>query len=390
MRRRDSEARRTALAIGLSAAIVALSFVTFGRWLLPRPRRSAPPAVSVTTSAKPADPDAPAVDDFEPLDRVTAFVRAEQGARIDAPGGIGRLDIPPGALRHDTTVSIVRYATSHEEAITPYATDLLPDGLRLRRPVRFELELPLGLDPEQAEIAVYEPGSQSWRAEYDQQPADDGHSLAAELHHFSLRRIRIRPGLNFPYDASRGRATFYLESDAGNTYERYIESRWNAVPRRSGSYRDLMRIHRVGRHELILSGRLRAVTAARPRPEVFRDHRRTVAMPPGVPQARTGWVRIRRLNRAGDPTGHEVIARVNDYGPGPAPRRAGVIVDMSRATAEALGLVWGRDFGLSERDRNVAWMKVGPRPDARPLRYMPVRVEAYEPRPPRAFSCRLP
>jgi hypothetical protein len=195
--------------------------------------------------------------------------------------------------------------------------------------------------------------------------------------------------MSFPRPERAGRATFYLESDAGNTFERYVQGRWRAVDRSSRDYRELMALGRVGRHDLIASGRLRAITAPRPRTEVFDNGRRTVAMPAGAPEARTGWVEIERLDAQGEPTGRRVVARVNDIGPGPGPRAAGVVLDMSRATTEALGLRWGEDFGLSEREPDLAWMSVENPDTGRSLRYVPVRVRAYEAQPARSEPCRL-
>ncbi|RMG45219.1 MAG: hypothetical protein D6718_08115 [Acidobacteria bacterium] len=382
---RRAERRRQWAAAGIAAAILAASLLTFGRYVLPR-RWSRTPTPAAAASRGSTEPG-PA--DLEPIDRTSRRVSAERGGELSAPGGLARLRIPPGGLPRDTTVTIVRYRDHHPADLTGFVYDLRPEGLQLTRPARFEMALPPGVQPEEAEIAVYDPATGAWTAEPAQEPTEDGDGLAARLAHFSLRRIRIRPGMNFPYDPHRGRATFYLESDAGNTFERYIEGRWRAVRRRTRAYRDLMRLQRAGRHELILSGRLRAVTGPRPRPEVFEDERRTVAMPAGVPEARTGWVRVRRLDAAGRPTGQEVVARVNDYGPGPEPRRAGVIVDLSRAAAEALGLVWGRDFGLAEDNPNLAWIRLDDPATGRRLRYVPVAVEAYDPRPPRAHRCRL-
>jgi len=146
---------------------------------------------------------------------------------------------------------------------------------------------------------------------------------------------------------------------------------------------------RMKRKSLIGTGRIRAVTGARPRPEVFRDHRRTVAMPSGAPAARTGWVRLTLLDAAGEPTPRRVVARVNDFGPGPTARSAGVIVDMSRATAEALGLEWGRDFGISGTNPDLAWIKFNPPGGESGNRFVDLRVEPFEPFGNSGFSCRL-
>ncbi len=393
MSRKPRERWQVPVAVGLAVALVFLSLLVFGPQVLellrsrPRsPARRQEAARSATP--RPGRADEPTFGDMEPLDRVVVPVRAAEGASIVAPGGLARLEIPPDALPGDRRVVMVRWLVDHPADPTGYALDLQPEGLTFRRPVRLEMALPPGLEPSQAEIVVYDPASRRWVPERDQAPSSDGTRLVARLSHFSLRRIRIHPGMNFPYDPDRGRATFYLETDAGNTFERLVEGRWKAVRRRTSAYRELMKMGRLGRHDLILSGRLRAITGPRPRPEVFEDERRTVAMPAGVPEARTGWVEIERLDAEGRPTGVRVIARVNDYGPGPAPRRAGVIVDMTRATMEALGFTWGKEFGLANGNPDIAWIRV---PDGRGgiTHHVPIRVRAFEPRTPRSWACRL-
>ncbi|MDQ7086517.1 MAG: hypothetical protein Q9Q13_01080 [Acidobacteriota bacterium] len=317
-------------------------------------------------------------------------IRADRGGALVSPDGAVRLELPPHALAHDMDVEIIRYAVTGDDVIDAFAYDLQPDGLQLKRPAQFSVALPPGFQPEEVEVSVYDLARAAWVREPDQEVAAGGDRLLARLAHFSLRRLRIRPGLRFPFEPHHGRATFYLESDAGNNFERYLEGRWAAVRRRTGTYRELMRMGRLSRMSLITSGRLRAITAARPTPTVFLDERRTAAMPAGAPEAITGWVRVRRLDARGRPTGQEVVVRVNDYGPGPAPRRAGVIIDLSRSAMEALGLEWGRDFGLAEDNPDLAWIRIDPGSGEDPvLHYLPVAVEAYQPQPRRAPSCRL-
>ncbi|MDH3284903.1 MAG: hypothetical protein OEQ13_09180 [Acidobacteriota bacterium] len=380
---------RQSVAAAVASAAILVGFVmVFGPPVLERVRLSGhAPGRGAETRA----PDeAPGLDDLDPIDRVTAAVRATDGGSVTGPGGLSRLEVPPGALDKDVSVELVRYAVHAPADPTGFAVDLRPDGLRFRDPARLELRVPPGLDPAAVEIAVFDPETGSWQPELDQEFDAEQDVLRARIHHFSLRRVRIRPGIEFPYDPSRARGTFYMEADAGNTFERYLEGRWRAVEHRTTEYRELMRLDRSGRHALIVSGRLRAITGARPRPEVFRDHKRTVAMPAGAPEARTGWVRITRLDQEGRETPHRVVARVNDFGPGPAARRTGVVVDMTRSTMEALGLTWGGDFGLARDGGNLAWIRHRPGETSPPLRYVPLRVESYDPQPARSFSCRLP
>jgi hypothetical protein len=387
--------RQRGWAVAIAAGLILLALILFG----PRSYRSLSPSQDASDMASgsgeavepwlPSVEGEPGPEDLFELERVQQHVRPDAPAHLEARGGLVRLDLPAGTVSQPTIVELVRYRVDHPASLDEQAFDLQPDGLSLHRPVRFGVALPLGVQPDEVEIARYDPSSGRWRAEARQSPTDDGAFLEARLRHFSLRRLRVRPGMSFPRPERAGRATFYLESDAGNTFERYVQGRWRAVDRRGRSYRELMALGRVGRHELIASGRLRAITAPRPRREVFDDGRRTVAMPAGSPQARTGWVQIERLDASGEPTGPRVVARVNDIGPGPGPRAAGVVLDMSRATTEALGLRWGEDFGLSELNPDLAWMSVRDPASGRDLRYVPVRVRAYEAQPARREPCRL-
>lgn len=386
-----SRRRQRNWAIAIAGTVIVLALVLFGRATLFELQREAERA-RVPSEPRPWLPDtgdAPGPEDLVEVERIRAEVHPDRASRLESAGGLARLDLPPGSVSRPTTVELVRYAIEGTPAIDPNVYDLQPDGLSLRRPAEVRLSLPLGVQPDEVELAVFDPVSGVWRAEAVQARSADGRFVGADVQHFSLRRLRLRPGMAFPRPASSGRATFYLETDPGNTFERYVENRWRAVRRSSSSYRELMALDRVGRHSLIAMGRLRAITAARPRPEIFLDERRTVAMPAGAPEARTGWVEIERLDGRGEPTGRRVVARVNDFGPGPAPRRAGVILDMSRATTEALGLRWGEEFGVAEDNPNLAWISIRDEVTQRTLHYVPVRVSAYEARPERTSSSRL-
>jgi hypothetical protein len=385
--------RQRSWAIAIATALILVALLVFGshryRSLSPVTTGDEAAGAEAPEPWLPSTEEEPGPEDLVEVERVQQRVRPAEPARLEARGGLARLELPPGTVTQPTIVELVRYRVDHPASLDEQAFDLQPDGLTLHRPVRFGVALPLGVQPEEVEIARYDPSSGRWRAEARQSPTPDGRRVEAELRHFSLRRLRIRPGMSFPRPERAGRATFYLESDAGNTFERYVQGRWRAVGRSSRDYRELMALGRVGRHDLIASGRLRAITAPRPRTEVFDNGRRTVAMPAGAPEARTGWVQIERLDAHGEPTGRRVVARVNDIGPGPGPRAAGVVLDMSRATTEALGLRWGEDFGLSELDPDLAWMSVEDPATGRSLRYVPVRVRAYEAQPARSEPCRL-
>ncbi len=391
-----AQRRQSALAVIITIVIVGAGFILFGPRLYQAVSRVSPESdeqnrpLPVPSGTFQRGPGAEILATMDKIDRTSVRIRADRGGALISPDGAVRLEVPPFALTRDMDVEIVRYAVEGEDVIDAFVYDLQPDGLRLQRPAKLSMALPLGYQPDEVEVSVYDLASAAWVREPDQQLAPDGDRLLARLAHFSLRRLRIRPGLRFPFEPHHGRATFYLESDAGNNFERYLEGRWTAVRRRTRTYRELMRIGRLGRMSLISSGRLRAITAARPAPMVFLDERRTAAMPAGAPEAITGWVRVRRLDARGEPTGEEVVVRINDYGPGPAPRRAGVIIDLSRSAMEALGLEWGRDFGLADDNPDLAWIRLDSRAEAQPvLHYLPVEIEAYDPQPRQAPSCRL-
>ncbi len=387
MKEHSPHRRQKWTAIAVAALIVALGAVLLAPYV-PNVFEREPPVENVSAAPRPPIPPVgrgePGPENLVPIDRSRLHVTAAEGGTLSAPGGGLRLELPPRALRQDTTLEIVRFAVAEGAAVDHFAYDLQPDGLELARPARVHVDAPLGFAPDELELVVYDIPEGRWLPEPDQARSPDGSGVDALISHFSLRRIRVRPGMDFLTDEQKGRGTFYLESDAGNNFERLTDGRWVPVAQRSASYRDLMRLGRLGRMDLITSGRLRAITAARPLPTVFRDRRRTVAMPPGAPAARTGWVKLTRLDARGEPTGHEVIARLSDYGPGPAPRAAGVIADLSRATMEALGLRWGEHFGVGGDNPDLAWIRVPVDGERPPLRYVPLAVEAYDPQPVRS------
>jgi hypothetical protein len=371
--------RQRIWAVGIASTLIVLALVLFG----PPTGRSG----SADAPAPPDDPEpwmasgaqVPGPEHLEEVERVQKRVLPDQSARLATRGGGASLELPEGTVTRPTLVELVRYRVDHPRSLDARAYDLQPDGLSLHRPVRLSMALPLGVQPNEVEVARYDPRSGRWRAEARQAPAPDGTAITADLRHFSLRRLRIRPGMDFPRPEGAGRATFFLESDAGNTFERYVEGRWRAVPERTRGYRELMASGRLGRHELIAGGRLRAVSAPRPEPRVLDDGVRTVALPEDAPQARTGWVEVERLDGSGRATGQRVVARVTDVGPPPGQRAAGVVVQLSRATAEALGLTWGEDFGVTDTRPNRAWIALTDPEHDDPLRYVPVRVRSCPP-----------
>lgn len=332
-------------------------------------------------------PAEPKLADIGFVDRVSSPVQASEGGTIAAPGGEAQLSIPPDALSEDTTVEIARFAVDHEQDLTGYAVDLLPDGLQLQQPAQVSFQVPAGVSADALQIVVFEPTSGRWMPEPRQQPTGASDTvISAEIDHFSLRRLRIRPGMNFPYDPNRTRGTLLLASDAQNGFEQLVDGRWRSVRRASARYRELIKIGRVGRHSLIVTGRLRAVSAPRPRPELILDQRRTVSLPAGAAEARTGWARVTLLDPFGRATEQSVIARVVGSGPKPGLQRAGVAVALSRATLEALGLRWSREFGIDPDNPERVFIRYDASIDADApqsagflLPYVPIRVEAYQP-----------
>lgn len=381
---------------------IVLACVSFGpqvyRFIRPAPISFGPGALAPggedgadmrPTATRGAETGEPGWSDLEPVDRASA--RYEPGRALDlgAPGGLGRLELSADALEIDRDISIVRYEVADHPDATGYALDLLPDGLQLQSPARLVLPLPQGVLAEQAEIVVLDTETGAWIPEPDQGVGEDGRTLVAGLTHFSLRRIRVRPGLAYPFQAGRGRATLRLESDHQNTFQRYVDGRWKKVARESTSYRELMRAGRRGRLALILTGRLRALATGLRRAEVMRDHQRIVSLPASSPHAHTGWVMLHRIDASGHRSGQSVIARV--AGP-PVPDdlvRAGVVAQLSRATLEALGLEWGREMGLDPSGGELAWLRVpGGGEEEEMLAHLPVELEAYE--GPRARAATLP
>jgi hypothetical protein len=386
------ERKQRKWAIGITIAVIALSILGIAPQVslrfLTAGASAPPPALTSPPEVERAGDDEPGLGDLMEIDQSAGLALPSSPSSIRAPGGIARLAIPEGAVQAATRIEMVRHAVRHEADPTGFAVDLKPDGLTFARAVRLEMPIPAGLTADDVEIVVYEPSEGSWVPEERQAPGSAAGTLVALIDHFSLRRLRIRPGLDYPGSSRRGRGTFFLTSSAGQTFERYVEGQWQTVRPASRHYRELMQLGRMGRHALILSGRLRAVSAARPHTEVLSDEELTVGVPAGSRAARTGWVRIRRLDAAGEPSGDEVIARVNDFAPASGARRAGVVVVMSRAVVEALGLTWGVDFGLDEADAETTWIRVRDDGDEPPLPYIPVQVEACEPEQAAALSPR--
>ena len=315
-----------------------------------------------------------------PLDTVSEVVSAKEGGKLALKDNSLSMAIPPGALDKDKNLSITRVSVLNQQGNTSdYVYKCEPEGLKFKKSIEMNFAIPYKYDPQIIEVVYLDSNSQSWISDVRQNIFPDQERIISRPKQFARRRIRVKPGKEIEGNTNCGRATFYLESDAGNNYEELIGTRWRYIRRRTKRYRELMRSHRLGRQELLEAGLLHAITGARPEVEIFQNESFSVAMPSDSLEARTGWVRIIRLDHMGQPTGHEVIARVNDYGPGLQARRCGVIIDMTKAVAEGLGLIWGKDFGVTGYMNNIGYLLVKDGPNGKTSRYLRVRVEAISP-----------
>ncbi len=249
----NRERRQTAaawLVAGLALGAAALALSPWFSWRFaiapfqPGGGAGDEPAGSRAVQAAPAQRD-PDPSELLPVDAAAAEVPALRGGRVAGPSGAARLDLPPGALPADARVEIARLAEP-DPLGGGASVDLRPEGLRLRTPARLELPVPAGFAPEQLEIAVFDADRQRWEPEPRQEFDHAGVRLVAEIEHFSFRRVRIRPGMNFPYDPKRSGATFALSDDLDQSYEKLVDGRWVAVGRRSTEYRELVQCRDAG------------------------------------------------------------------------------------------------------------------------------------------------
>lgn len=374
--------REIALTVGLAALLIAVAVGVFGprvwknAWVARSPFLNKAKSKPSPLAAAPLPEPRP--EEMVPLDQVVTTVDPLRGGGLSAPHGAAALRIPPGAVNSPTAIALSRLAVEGAADPLPQAFDLRPEGLSFERPVTLAIPFPPGADPEAVEIAVFDPQLQKWVPEPSQSAVAESQTIEAALSHFSLRRLRVRPGMNYPFDPGRARAGFLLTSDAEATFERYLEGRWQAVDRKTPAARELLKAGRMGRHALIVSGRLRAVIGPSPANEPLSDSDRAVTVPAASPLAREAWVRVRRLDEEGFPTGRETLARV--IGPTPAGLvAAGVPVRLSRGALEALGWRWDDDFGLSPGGEDPGWLRarVGPAAERQP--FFPVALQAARP-----------
>lgn len=359
------------------AAVFALGFAILAIWLQradhgPDVVGRGRPAPSRVGDAEGADPTG---WNLRAVDAAVVRASAAAGAVLRLPGGLGQLSIPDGAVARETTFTAVERRGLPPDLVV---IDLQPDGLRLQRAARLELAAPLGYALGELEIAAFDPRSGRWLREPHQAPGADGLRLVAEITHLSLRRVRIRPGMNFPYDPARVRGTFFLESDPGNVFEKLVAGKWRIVGRHTAAFRDLVKAGRARRSDLIASGRLRAVARADAPGELLSDSLRQVLLPAGAAEARTGWVRVTRLGPKGEKTTFTAVARVIVVDDA-AIERDGPVIRMSRAVMEALGLTWGVDFGVAEAHSELTTINIARNQGAPALRFVPVALDSWAP-----------
>ncbi|MFN7966118.1 MAG: hypothetical protein U0V87_10575 [Acidobacteriota bacterium] len=368
------EGRTAALLLIAGFLTVVLAMVAIGTQYFPGSRdRASGDDRSRAMSRAPRGLN-PSLADIQLVDQTRQTVRSGASAVLEAPGGIGTLELPPGAVEPGTEVQLSRFIVDHPNDLTGFALDLNPDGLQLSHPATLTMTLPPGVDSAQLEIAVYDSRTKAWVGESNQRATVDGRALVAQITHFSLRRIRIRPGMQFPSQLPDPRATVRLESDPGGFFERYVQGRWQAAPRTSASYRELVAMGRNGRLDLIRSGRLRAIAAPHNGAAAWRDGEALASLPPGSPLARTGWVRIERLDGAGQPTGRSILAEVRGTGPNRQAQQAGVEVELSRTALEQLGFQNGVDFGVDPAQPERTFMLIPAGPGLKALDYLPIRL----------------
>lgn len=383
----DRERRQTLAAWLIAALVLGSTALAFGPWtawrfVLAPFERSGDPGAGREGGRGPglapvrAEPDP---SELVAIDGAAVRFAARTGGRLLGPGGVARLDLPPQALPADGRVEIARLADPATLG-GGTAIDLRPDGLALRSPARLEMPLPAGFAPGEVEIAVFNAARARWEREPLQEYDAARSRLAAAIGHFSLRRVRIRPGMNFPYDPRRSGAVFALADDLDQTFERLVEGRWVPVGQRTPEFQALVEAGRTGRHALIAAGRLRAVVGPPKARAVVDDDRVTASLPAGVPEARTGWVRVTALDARGRPTPRVVIAQVLGETP-PALVQSGLAVRLSRAAMEQLGLVFGQDFGLDRDAPDQRWIRYTAAADGLPMFRVPVQLEPAAPPP---------
>jgi hypothetical protein len=375
------EGRTLVVLLLAGFAVIVLAMVALGTRYLSAPSSSTDLSDSGSSTPRPSKPMTrePGLGDISRLDLTEQPVRATAGATIVAPGRIARLEIPAGALETDSAIQVARLAVDHPLDLTGFAIDLLPDGLQLLQPARLSMTLPAGVDAAQIEIAVFDPQRGGWFAEQQQQLDRSGTSVSAQISHFSLRRLRVRPGMRFPSQLPIASASVRLESDADAFFERYVAGRWELVPRGSSSYRELVSIGRRGRMDLIKSGRLRSIAGASRELGRWSDRDLLASVPIDSPLRRTGWVKLERLNGKGEPSGSAVIAEVVGLGPNRSQQRAGIGIVLSRASVEALGLSYSREFGVEHPDDDISYLRVPSAPGLPPKSRLPIRVTPAQP-----------
>lgn len=370
------EGRSSALLLVAGFLTISLGLIALGTRYFPGDLGNGVP-LDPTASTRRTRTAEPGLTDLQWLDSRRSRVSATQGGVVEGSSGSCALTIPAGALQADTVVQLSRYRLEHPAAPSAEAIDLLPDGLTLTRPAELSMRLPLGIDATQVELAVFEPASRRWISEPTQHAGADGRQLIASISHFSLRRLRIRPGMSFPSALPEPRGVLRLESDENGFFEQFVKGRWQTIDRTAASYRELVSVGRAGRLDLIRSGRLRMLAGPDARAGRWSDDESLVALPPNHPAAHAETVVLQRLDSRGRPVGPVITAQVRGVGPNAAQQQLGIVAILSRHALEQLGLSSGSDFGVSAEHPELLYMRV---PDAAgqvgPLPYVTLSITA--------------
>ncbi len=123
-------------------------------------------------------------------DEVEVDVSAEDGGTVEDEAGTLELDIPPGALADDTTITLETLAQEDDTEAPVY--EFGPDGLEFEEPVTLSIEFDGNVpDGQRAALATYEGGK--W-VEIDGSTFENG-VVSGEITHFSKFSIIFVEGV---------------------------------------------------------------------------------------------------------------------------------------------------------------------------------------------------
>ncbi len=126
-------------------------------------------------------------------------ISAERGGTVEAPGGEATVEFPPGALLHDTTVTIAGYSVGGDaaRALASRAWEIGPAGLELAVPATITILTTTEVPPER-QIALSRLGGDGrWApvegaGRHSDLPA--GAAVSAEVTHFSVFGLAAQNG----------------------------------------------------------------------------------------------------------------------------------------------------------------------------------------------------